>query len=109
MAPRAGRPRVRPAADRTAPKVLRLYVAGDAPNSVAAQENIRAILKATGHNGVRLAIVDVLREPAQTLRDGVLLTPTLVRLRPGPVRQIVGNLNDHAVVRRALGIPGGGE
>jgi circadian clock protein KaiB len=36
--------------------------------------------------------------------DGVVLSPTLVRLAPPPVRRVVGNLSNHEAVLLALGI-----
>ena len=50
-------------------------------------------------------MVDILREPLRTLVEGVLVTPTLVRLSP-PLRHIVGDLSDRAIVLRALGLEG---
>ena len=45
------------------------------------------------------------REPLRALVEGILVTPTLVRLSP-PVRHIVGDLSDRAIVLRALGLDG---
>lgn len=85
---------------------LRLYVAGQAPNSVAAINNLRILFpggKAAGRT-VEIEIVDVLLEPMRGLRDGIILSPTLVRLSPPPARRVVGNLSDHAAVLLALGV-----
>ena len=84
--------------------VLRLYVAGDGPNSVAARTNLRRILAHCEPSTYSLEIVDCLREPIRTLQEGVLVTPTLVRLEPTPGRTIVGTLSDNAQVFEALGI-----
>ena len=83
--------------------VLRLYVAGAAPHSVQALSNIRAILSQRAGAGYSLDVVDVLREPARALKDGVLVTPTLVKLSPPPVQTVVGDLSASSVVLRALG------
>jgi len=45
-----------------------------------------------------------LRDPQKALVDEVLLTPTLVKLSPKPVRKIIGNLNDMAAVLKAIGL-----
>jgi hypothetical protein len=50
-------------------------------------------------------VADILREPLRTLVEGVLVTPTLARLSP-PVRHIVGDPSDRAIVLRALGQDG---
>jgi circadian clock protein KaiB len=81
---------------------LRLYVAGEAPNSAAAVRNLRTVLGAQSH--VKLEIVDVLKSPERGVQDGVIVTPTLVRVSPSPERRIVGNLRDLPKVAATLGI-----
>jgi circadian clock protein KaiB len=80
---------------------LRLYIAGQAPNSVRAIANCRAICAehfATGHE---LEIVDLLEHPKRALADGIIVTPTLLKLSPLPVR-VIGNLSDTNQVLLAL-------
>ena len=84
--------------------VLRLYVAGDGPNSVAARANLRRLLAHCEPSTYSIEIVDCLREPIRTLKDGVLVTPTLLRLEPKPGRTIIGTLSDSSQVIEALGI-----
>jgi len=83
---------------------LRLYVAGRAPNSELARANLAAMLDTAGRR-VRLEIVDVLEHPERAVRDGILVTPTLVRPGRVPAR-VVGNLSDRDGVRAALGLQG---
>ena len=72
---------------------LRLYVAGNAPNSVQAIANVRAICE-EHFAGYDLEIVNLLKYPARALADGVVVTPTLLKLAPGPIQRAVGNLSD---------------
>jgi circadian clock protein KaiB len=51
-------------------------------------------------------VVDVMETPLRALTDGVMLTPTLVRLAPLPVVKMVGDLSDTPRVRAALGMGG---
>ena len=81
---------------------LRLYVAGNAPNSLMAAANIKAICHAHFAAGYELEIVDLLRHPQRALADGIIVTPTLVKLSPLPVQRVVGNLNDTSQVLRIL-------
>lgn len=83
---------------------LRLYLAGRAPNSLAAMTNLRSLLPKSGVL-VEVEIVDVLAEPARALADRIVVSPTLLRMAPTPVVRVVGNLSDLAAVRRALGLP----
>lgn len=84
--------------------ILRLYVAGDAPNSVQAIANLEAICQEHLENGFKLEVVDVLEQPKRALAEGILVTPSLAKLSPRPSRNIVGNLSDRAKVLHALGL-----
>jgi circadian clock protein KaiB len=83
---------------------MRLYVAGDGPNSVAARSNLQRLLAPYDPAMHSLEIVDCLQEPLRTLREGVLVTPTLVRLEPEPRQIIIGSLSDPEHVLEALGL-----
>ena len=81
---------------------LRLYVSGNAPNSVSAIENAKAICAEYFASRHELEIVDLLVEPLRALVDGIVVTPTLIKRLPLPVLRIVGNLNDRHQVLVAL-------
>jgi circadian clock protein KaiB len=82
---------------------LRLYVAGTAPNSVRAIANARAICDEHFASGHEIEIVDLLEHPKRALADGIIVTPTLLKLMPLPARRIVGSLSDTGQVLLALG------
>ena len=87
---------------RTAPTLrLRLYVAGQAPNSMRAIANCRAICDEHFASRHELEIVDLLEHPKRALADGVIVTPTLVKLSPLPIR-VIGDLSDTNQVLLAL-------
>ena len=81
---------------------LRLYVAGDLPNSARAQENLRRVCDEQFAGRYELEVIDFLQAPQRALQDGVLVTPTLVKLEPAPRRVIVGTLSDRDVLLAAL-------
>jgi circadian clock protein KaiB len=85
--------------------VLRLYITGDAPNSVRARSNLAAITneRLAGREHT-IEEIDVLKDPRRALADNILVTPTLVRLKPDPERRIVGNLSEREKVVAALGL-----
>jgi circadian clock protein KaiB len=85
--------------------VMVLYIADSGPNSVQALANLDAICRENLQDNFRLEIVDVLTSPQRALADGIVVTPSLAKLSPGPGAKIVGNLSDKASVLRALGIP----
>ena len=82
---------------------LRLYVAGNSPNSSRAIVNLSAICAEHFLAGHELEIVDLLKYPLRALADGIVVTPTLLMLSPLPVRRVVGNLSDTSRVLLALG------
>src|SRR5258708_27138673 len=84
--------------------VLRLYVAGGAPNSMQAIANLESICAEYLKDGHRLEVVDVLEDPRRAMAEGVLVTPSLTKLSPQPVAQVVGNLTDRKRVLPALGL-----
>ena len=85
-------------------RVFRLYVAGNAPNSVRARSNFAEIAKERLGGDYTLEEVDVLKNPALALADHILVTPTLILLEPSPSRRVIGNLSERNTVLDALGI-----
>ena len=81
---------------------LRLYVAGSAPNSLRAIANARAICS-EHFGGHELEIVDLLKHPRRGLADGIIVTPTLLRVLPLPVGRVIGDLSDTVQVLLVLG------
>ena len=86
---------------------MRLYVAGKAPNSVKAIASLRAICRRYLRGGYKLEIVDVCEHPLRALSDGVIVTPHLAKLSPGPASNVIGNLCDTDSVLAALGLQAG--
>jgi circadian clock protein KaiB len=82
---------------------LRLYIAGNAPNSLRAIDNIKTICAEHLMSGHELEIVDLLKDPLRALADGIIVTPTLLKLSPPPVQRVVGNLSDTGQVLLTLG------
>jgi circadian clock protein KaiB len=84
---------------------FRLYVAGDAQNSVQAVANLTAFCRAYLKDRHAIEVVNVFREPKRALADGILMTPTLVKLAPTPApKKIVGTLSQTQPLLQALGL-----
>lgn len=84
--------------------LLRLYIAGGAPNSLRAIANLEAICREYLKDGHKLEVVDVLEHPQRAMAEGVLVTPSLAKLSPRPIANVVGNLSNKAKVLLALGL-----
>ena len=95
---------MKPAISRRALFKFRLYVAGSTQNSAQALANLTALCRAYLPDRHEIEVVDVFREPKRALANGILMTPTLVKLAPSPARTIVGTLSQTQTVLQALGL-----
>src|SRR6185503_9911177 len=84
--------------------LLKLYVAGDGPNSAAARSNLRRLLSPLDPASYSVEIIDCMDDPVRAVEEGVLVTPTTIRCEPQPLVTIVGSLSDDKRVRDALGL-----
>jgi circadian clock protein KaiB len=72
---------------------LRLYVAGQTLNSIAAIANLKKICESRLQGKYRIEIIDLLEKPQLAKGDQIVAIPTLVRRLPRPVKKIIGNLS----------------
>ena len=84
--------------------LLRLYIAGNAPNSLRAVANAQLICAEHFASKYELEIVDMLEHPERALADGIIVTPTLLKLSPPPILRVIGNLSDTKQVLTVLGV-----
>jgi circadian clock protein KaiB len=73
---------------------LRLYVAGQTPNSLKAFANLKRICEEHLAGKYRIEIIDLLENPTLARGDQILAIPTLVRKLPEPVKKIIGDLSN---------------
>ncbi len=73
--------------------LLRLYIAGQTPNSVAAIANLKKICEDKLQGKYQIEVVDLLVKPQLAKGDQIIAIPTLVRRLPPPVKKIIGNLS----------------
>jgi circadian clock protein KaiB len=83
-------------------KRVTLDIASNAPN--AAQANLIALCETHLPGRCEIEVVDVLKTPMLALKGSVLMTPTLLKLSPAPVRRIVGALSQMQTVLDTLGL-----
>ncbi len=82
--------------------LFRLYITNRAPTSERALENLRDICRDYFDGGYELEIIDTAKEPGRAVRDGIVMTPTLVKLYPEPQWSIVGDFSDEAHVLASM-------
>lgn len=78
--------------------ILKLYVAGNTPNSAIALKTLKNILETDFKGVYALKVIDVLKNPQLAEEDKILATPTLSKVLPPPVRKIIGDLSDREKV-----------
>ena len=74
--------------------ILRLYVAGQTPNSLAAFDNLKKICEEHLKGCYRIEVIDLLKNPQLAKDHQIIAVPTLIRKLPTPVKKIIGNLSD---------------
>ena len=72
--------------------ILKLYVAGQTPKSIAAFANLKEICDKHLAGKYRIEIVDLVKNPMLAKGDQILAIPTLVRQLPPPVKKLIGDL-----------------
>ncbi|MDO9116330.1 MAG: circadian clock KaiB family protein [Nitrospira sp.] len=97
---------------RTAPAgentyVFQLFVAGNESNSTQARDNLARLCKEHLTGRHKITIVDVLKDAATAYTHHVLVTPTLILIKPLPKVLLLGNLSDTRHVLAALRLIGG--
>ena len=89
--------------------LLRLYVAGQTPRSIAAFANLKRICEEHLAGRYQIEVVDLIQNPQLARGDQILAVPTLVRRLPEPVRNIIGDLSNSERVLVGLDIRGPGD
>jgi len=84
--------------------IFRLYIAGDAPNSLQAIANLTALCEAHLPGAHDIEIVDVLLDPRRALKEAIYMTPTLITDSPYPGHRIVGTLSQTEAILQILGL-----
>lgn len=84
--------------------LLKLYVAGHTPRSIAAITNLNRICEVHLEGRYRLEVIDLIQQPGLARTDQILAVPTLVRSLPHSISRIIGDLSDEDQVLLGLNI-----
>jgi circadian clock protein KaiB len=85
------------------PWFVRLFIAGYTPASMAAIRNLKVLEAEYFPPGSKVEIIDLLEQPEAGRRDHVMAIPTLIRIKPEPLRRIIGSLSDFPRTLKILG------
>lgn len=83
---------------------VRLYIAGWTPASLAALRSVQALEQEYFPAGSKVEVINIRERPEEGVRDNILAIPTVVKVRPTPVRRIVGNLSNIPKTLKVLGL-----
>jgi circadian clock protein KaiB len=86
--------------------VLRLFVSGNESNSSQARVNLARLCEEHIKGRYKIHTVDVLEDGDAAYRNKVLVTPTLILIKPLPKVTVFGNLHDTRQVLAALRLTG---
>ncbi len=84
--------------------LLRLYIAGSGSRSMQAVTNIKIICEQHLKGRYQLEVIDLYQQPERAKDEQIVALPTLVKELPLPMRRIIGDLSDTAVVCASLDI-----
>ena len=82
---------------------FRLFIAGSEPNSLLAEQNLRALCAAYLPERHHIEIIDVLQNFETALQAMIMVAPAVMMIAPRPVT-LFGALTDTASVLAALGL-----
>lgn len=83
---------------------LRLYVTGTTSKSIRAITNLRGICEEYLQDRYDLEVIDLYQQPYLAARDQIIAVPTLVKLKPEPLKKIIGDMSNTALVLVGLDI-----
>ena len=88
--------------------VLRLFVAGATARSRQAVLRVRELCETELKGNCELEVIDIYQQPGLARVNQIVVTPTLIKKLPPPLRRFIGNLANTAglFVELSLGIKG---
>jgi circadian clock protein KaiB len=81
---------------------LTLFVTGGTPRSLRAIANVRAFCESEFAGCYDLEIVDLYEHPERAQPANVVVSPTLVRSSPEPLKLLFGDMSDKAQLSAVL-------
>lgn len=84
-----------------------LYLAGSGARSADSERQFRSLCaQRLAANGYEITVVDVLDAIEEADAARILVTPTVVRTHPLPVRRVMGDVSASDALADAIGLPG---
>ena len=87
------------------PWLLRLYIAGQTANSLAAFSDLKRICDEHLAGHYRIEVIDLMKAPHRAHDDQIVALPTLVRKFPEPIKRVIGDLSNVERVLVGMDVP----
>ena len=84
---------------------LRLFISGGRARAALARHRFELLCERIGTDDLVVEVVDVRERPDLAEEIKVVATPLLVRMKPEPLRRIIGDLDDIELVLGLLDLP----
>ena len=84
---------------------LTLFVSGASALAARAIANARRLCELHCDGRYTLSVVDIHEDPSSLITSNLLVTPTLIKTKPGLARRVVGDLSQRDKVVEALDLP----
>ena len=84
--------------------IFQLFVTGTTPRSMRAIQNLRKMCDTHLEGRYEMKVVDIYQHPEQARSDQILVTPTLIKSMPLPIRRLIGDLSNTERVLISLDI-----
>jgi circadian clock protein KaiB len=70
-----------------------LYITGTLPKSNRALTELKTACERLLKGRYSLKVIDLLKEPGRAAKAQIFAVPTVLRIRPGPTRRLIGDLS----------------
>lgn len=84
--------------------LFNLYITGNTPHCVLALTNLKQFCDFYLPNQFIINVIDLLLEPERAQLDDILAIPTIIKLKPEPIRHIIGDFSNPELMIMRLGL-----
>ncbi len=82
---------------------FKLYVVQSSPRTTVIVDKLIVTLNDAFNDRYTLEVIDVFENTEMAESDGILATPTLIKISPGPRKRVIGDFRDREKVFTGLG------
>ena len=84
--------------------IIKMYIVNHSEKSGEKVRQLNEALESVLGNDYDLEVFNVIEHPESAQEHGVFATPTVIRISPGPIRRIIGDLSNRGCVLLGLGL-----